>query len=365
MTLHMYFAWRFLVTFLGVFGALFVIMSLIDMVEQIRRFDNEALTFGALLTLTLLNVPEAIYRILPLTTVLAAITLFVAISRSSEMVIARAAGRSALTTLTAPTCVAFLIGATAVAVLNPIVAATSKQYETLADRYLGNSTSTLSVSPEGLWLRQGGAEGQTVIRAERANLDGTTLASVTFLSFTPEGLPTRRIEGTSAELKPGAWTVLNAKIWTIGETGNPEADATLSDEIEVPTNLTRDEIADSFGTPSAIPIWDLPTQIARLERAGFSARQYRVWYQRELAMPLLLAAMVLIAAGFTLRPARFGRTGILVVMALALGFTLYFIRNFAQILGENGQVPVALAAWGPPAAAVLLPLGLLLHLEDG
>ena len=47
------------------------------------------------------------------------------------------------------------------------------------------------------------------------------------------------------------------------------------------------------------------------------------------------------------------------------GFALYFMRNFAQILGENGQIPVALAAWGPPAAAVLLPISLLLHLEDG
>ena len=50
---------------------------------------------------------------------------------------------------------------------------------------------------------------------------------------------------------------------------------------------------------------------------------------------------------------------------LGLGFTLYFIRNFAAILGENGQIPVVLAAWGPPVAAFLLPLGLLLHLEDG
>ena len=55
----------------------------------------------------------------------------------------------------------------------------------------------------------------------------------------------------------------------------------------------------------------------------------------------------------------------MVLMAIRLGFTLYFIRNFAQILGESGQIPVLLAAWGPPVAAVLLPLGLILHLEDG
>lgn len=48
-----------------------------------------------------------------------------------------------------------------------------------------------------------------------------------------------------------------------------------------------------------------------------------------------------------------------------MGFGVYFIRNFAQILGENGQIPILLAAWAPPIAAILLPLGILLHLEDG
>ena len=48
-----------------------------------------------------------------------------------------------------------------------------------------------------------------------------------------------------------------------------------------------------------------------------------------------------------------------------LGFGLYFIRSFAQILGENGQIPILLSAWAAPLAAVLLGLGLLLRTEDG
>ena len=55
----------------------------------------------------------------------------------------------------------------------------------------------------------------------------------------------------------------------------------------------------------------------------------------------------------------------MVMLALMLGFTLYFVRNFSQILGESGQIPVALAAWGPTVATFLLPVGLLLHFEDG
>jgi lipopolysaccharide export system permease protein len=55
----------------------------------------------------------------------------------------------------------------------------------------------------------------------------------------------------------------------------------------------------------------------------------------------------------------------LVLLALLGGFLIFFLRNFAQVLGETGQIPVMLAAWAPPVAAAFSAIGLLLHLEDG
>ena len=55
----------------------------------------------------------------------------------------------------------------------------------------------------------------------------------------------------------------------------------------------------------------------------------------------------------------------MVLLALLAGFGAFFLRNFTQVLGENGQIPVLLAAWTPPVVAALLALGLLLHLEEG
>jgi lipopolysaccharide export system permease protein len=40
-------------------------------------------------------------------------------------------------------------------------------------------------------------------------------------------------------------------------------------------------------------------------------------------------------------------------------------KDFAETLGARGQIPLVIAAWTPPLAAILLALGLLLHLEDG
>lgn len=368
MTLHLYFARRFTLIFAGIFAVFGVLITLLDMVEQLRRFDASEIALSGAFELALLSMPATLYRILPLVVILATLALFLGLARTSEMVITRAAGRSALRALIAPAAVAALIGMGGVAVLNPIVAGTMQRYEARAAAISSDGAQVLSVSREGLWLRQGNAGGQTVIRAERANLDGTVLQTVTFIDFAPGGAGPRglqrRIEAETATLTPGAWELHNAKLWPL-TVANPEAAAELHPTLTIPSSLTREQILDSFGAPASVPIWELPAYIDNLAAAGFSARLHRVWLQMELAMPLFLVGMVMIGAGFTMRHTRFGRTGVMVLSALLLGFGAYFVRNFAQILGESGQIPVALAAWAPPVAAILLSLGLLLHLEDG
>ena len=365
MTLSLYVAKKFFWTVVSVFFIFFCIMMLIDIIEQLRKFSSTDIAVTTAAYMALMNVPESLYRILPLILIIAAITLFLALARSSELVVVRAAGRSGLSFLLAPVVTALLIGAFAVAVLNPLVAATSKKYDALYARQSQGQGSVLSVSDSGLWLRQGGVDGQTVIQAARANSDGTELFGVTYLMFGANGLPTARIEAEKAVLEPGAWMLTAAKQWNLRDT-NPESTASeMAQGLRVPSELTRDSIRDSFGTPSAIPFWGLPSYIAGLEQAGFSARSYQVWLQMELAQPILLAAMVLIAAGFTMRHARFGKTGSMVLYALLGGFGIFFLRNFTQVLGNTGQIPIVLAAWTPPVAAALASLGLLLHLEDG
>lgn len=364
MILHRYFAKRFLFTFLAIFAVLLGILVFIDLIEQLRLFSGKAAGFGDIVKLTLLNMPKSIYSILPLIIILTTLTLFLSLSRSSEMVVTRAAGRSALRALVAPLMVAFVIGVTAVALLNPIVAATSRAYETQGDE-LNGGASALTIGTSGLWLRQGDQDQQAVIRAQGSNLDGTDLAGVTFMIFQGDAGLTQRIEASHARLTPGAWKLTDATIWPLGVGTNPQLGVEKRAIYSIPSSLTANQIRDSFGEPSAIQIWDLPAFIAKLRAAGFSALRHEMWFQMELAQPLFLIAMVMIGAAFTLRHQRGGRTGMMVLFAILLSFAVYFLRNFAQVMGENGQLPVLLAAWAPPFAAIGLSLGLLLHNEDG
>jgi len=365
MILSRYFAWRFLVSFLTVLFLFVLLNASIDMVEQARRLSGTDVGLTALLTLTVLNLPSGLYGLLPLIMVLAAIWLFLGLARSSELVVTRAAGRSALRSLVAPLVVALAIGVVTVAVFNPIVAGTLKAYEARSMAMRDGPQSTLRIFDDGLWLRQGDGAGQTVIRAATTNLDGTELQEATFLSFTTEGGPVRRIEADRARLEDGAWVLTEAKVWVLVGDRVAEAAATRHPTLRIPSSLSADQIRDSFGTPASISVWDLPRFISRLEAAGFSALRHRVWLHSELAKPFFLVSMLLIAAGFTMRHQRGRRVGLMVLTAILLSFALYFLRSFAQILGENGQIPVFLAAWAPPVSGIAAAIGLLLHLEEG
>lgn len=366
MTLARYVANKYLRAFVLLAGVFLAILLLIDMVEQIRRFSDDGISLGGAARLSALSVAGSFYGILPLIGLLAGIMLFLGLSRSSEMVAIRASGRSGLRSVLAPAVMAGLIGIFAVAILNPMVAATEARYSAAVASIESGTAQTVSLGEDALWLRQalGDEGGQMMIRAARTSPDATTLYDASFVVYDPETGPATRIAAAEATLGNGAWTLRDVKEWPL-DSVNPEAEARRSDQLILPTELTADRIRDGFGSPQAIPVWDLPAYIAGLKRAGFSALRHQVWLQMELALPLTLAAMVMIASVFTIRHMRGRKSGGLVLAAFAAGIALFFLRNMAQVLGENAGVPPWLAGWAPPIIGLLFAVGALLQLEDG
>lgn len=364
MILSRYIALRYLRMFLIVSAAFAGILFFIEMAEQLRRYGDDGIGLRGAAELSALMLPSRFYTIIGLIGLLAAIGMFLALSRSSELVAIRASGRSAVRFLAAPAVMALLIGLVAVAVLNPIVAATAKRYDSEASAFERRG-QTLSLGDSAVWLRQAlGDGGQVVIRAARADTDATTLYNAEFVIFAADAGPVRRLQARQAVLLPGAWQLTGVKDWPL-DAANPEAEARLHESLSLPSDLTAARIRDSVGSPEVVPIWQLPAFIAGLERAGFSAQRHRVWLQEELARPALMAAMVVVAAAFTLRHLRGRRTGAMVLLAFAAGLGLFFLGHLTQVLGDNGDIPPALAAWAPPAAGVLMAMARLLRLEDG
>ncbi|MCV6584097.1 MAG: LPS export ABC transporter permease LptG [Marinibacterium sp.] len=365
MILDTYFARRYLMSFALIATIFLSLLFLIDLIEQVRAFQSVDVGLGDLIGLVLLNLPAALDQILPLMAILATVLLFVTLARSSELVVTRAVGRSGLRVLLGPVMVTLIIGVLAVAMLNPLVVATSERYKSMADTFRSGNASAASLSGEGLWLRQGDATGQSVIHATGYDVPNQTLYGVFVLNYDPDLTPISQIRADSAQLIQDAWILTNAKVWPLEPGQTPERNAVEHARLELPSTLTAERIEEGLGRASGVSVWELPKTIRELDSAGFSTRRLAVELQAELASPVFLIAMVLVGAAFTMRHARSGGTGLAVLLAVLLGFGLFFVRNFALVLGNNGHLPVALAAWAPPVASCFLAIGLLLQVEDG
>ena len=362
MKLYRYVGRRFIWSLLKTQVIIIGIILLFDTVDLLQQFKGIAGT-GAILGLAAMRLPAIVSQTFPLVVLIASLWTFLALARSSELVISRAAGVSGLKLITLPLLLSFLLGVFAFSAMNPIVSATKLREAQIRENLGSNVETKLSLSGQNIWLRQSSESGQMVLQASRAEQDGSALHDVRMFDFDGLGRIVSRTEASVAVLQKGAWHLTDARRWQFPENTSPEKESFAA--LIVPTNLTSSQLLNSFASPETIPFWDLRSYIARIEDSGFSGVRHRLFFQTELVRPLVFVAMTLIGAAFSMRPVRFGLISLLVLSAILAGFSFYFVLDVASSFGAARQVPILVAAWAPPLAAIMLALALLLHFEDG
>jgi lipopolysaccharide export system permease protein len=392
-TLSAYIARQFLAWFCAVFAAMLLIAFLLNYIDLLRRGASKAqATLGLLFEMAALKSPQTAQDILPFAILFGTMLAFWRLTRSNELVIARAAGVSVWQFLTPAVLVAFLIGLFSVTLFNPIGSLMETAYQRLESRILHEGSAQLLLSGAGLWLRQSDEAGnQIIIHADRVACFGVPprpkespkgpigrargwafgpqarpaggrhfhLAGVTLFFFNALPQVTSRIDARAAQLENGEWLIEDGTRWL--PDGPPESFARLL----LPTDLTRHNIEESFAAPDTMSFWSLPDFIRLLQRSGFPAQRHRLYFDLLLVRPFLLSAMVLVAAAFSLRSERRGGATMMIVGGVATGFLLYFLSDVVFALGLSAKVPVTLAAWTPTGVSLIFGASMLLHLEDG
>lgn len=361
-TLSVYIGRQFFWNFMALLTVILLIVLLFDTVELLRRtHDRHNVTFGQLLEMAALKLPYMGQQIFPFAALFGGMLTFWKLARHHELVVTRAAGISAWQFLLPVILVGFLLGVFMTTAINPLASASLSQFEKRESLIVKGHQNLLALGNSGIWLRQSNPEGQAVIRASRiltGNSD-ITLFDITVFRYRGTDEFFQRIDAELAILEDGFWHVKNA---TIQE---PETMPRTEDIVWLETDLTLSSIQDSFAPPETMSFWSLPGFVEKLEESGFSAVRHRLHLHALLASPLLMCAMVLIAATFSLRHSRRGGASYIIAGGVLTGFILYFFSDIVFALGQSDNIPVVLAAWTPSGVATLLGLAMLLHLEDG
>lgn len=358
--LSRYLASHFLKMFAAVFCGLLTIVYIFDTLELLRRASKlDDVPMSLVLKMGLYKLPEVGQMLLPFAVLFAAMSCFWWLARRHELTAMRAAGYSAWQFVAPLVTTAITIGFLHIMIIHPLAAQLLERYKVLESEYLGQHKKLVTISQQGLWLREADPSGEVILHAATVGLADWKLYGVMALFYDEVGNHTRRLDADSAQLQPGRWMFRNAVIHEPGAPEEIEPIYTLS------TDLTLADIQESFSDPDTISFWKLPAFISTLDDTGLETAPMQVYYQSLLAQPLLLAAMILLAATVSLRPPRFQRALVMVLTGMLAGFVVFFLSSFLKALGGSHQLPVILAAWSTAIIVMLGSVTWLLNTEDG
>jgi lipopolysaccharide export system permease protein len=359
-TLALYFAGRFLRTVILIFLLFVLLFAAVRYFELIRyalsadNFDAQSAALAVLLRL-----PVESEDVLPFAVLFGSIAAFVTANRRLEVVVARAAGLSAWQFLLPAALIGLLLGLALTTVYSPVAAALVAKANALkATSYLdfgqlmGEKTGTN-------WIRQTGGDREAIIGAGGSFDGGLGLRDVTAFVFDRTGRFIERVDAPTAEFADKAWLFNDAIVTATDQLPKK------SDVYRLESSLSPEQVGQTFEVPQNISFWALQGMIDGARRAGLSSVRYELRYHELLSMPILLLAMVLIAATVSLRFSRSVNIGRMVLSGIAVGFMLYVIASISRDMGSGGVVPPPLAAWLPAIVATLFGVTVLLHLEDG
>jgi lipopolysaccharide export system permease protein len=244
-------------------------------------------------------------------------------------------------------------------VYNPAAAGGRANAEKLFATAFGSETNLLRAQGGGAWLRQDGADGESIIGAAAASKRGMALTGVLAFIYDKDGHFVERVDAGQAELKEGYWEMKDAWVSRLGNEPEKYQSYLLS------TYLTPDRVQDALGTTFSISFWELPGLIEVTEKAKLSSEKLKIQYETLLARPLLCVAMVLLAATVSLRSFRSGGIQTMVSTGMIGGFGFFLLSEISRQIGVAGLAPAWAAVWLPVVLALIVSSTVLLHQEDG
>ncbi|MHA1541137.1 MAG: LptF/LptG family permease [Alphaproteobacteria bacterium] len=323
--------------------------------------DVSNLSFFKAMFFMLMQIPQFIQPLLPLSILIATMMTFWSLIRQSELIPMRATGQS-VWRLFRPLAIATLsIGFIFIFVFNPITVALNKKSQELSFKYGLSSKNPFSFSDGGFWLKEKGKKDTMILFSKKVQQVDSALhfynSTVFFTSFNNSFQSRGSVKKIT--LKDNKFSFYNSTVFLPGEKMQKKK------IIIRPTTFSIKKIHETLSGAQFISFWKIPSMIVFLKKTGMSARKQIVLFCSFLFFPVLLSIFSLLGLAFSIsKHVRHTKFFIRVSLGIVSGFLFFFINKVAIAMTHLGTLPILLGISGVAIIVTLLTISFLLHKED-
>jgi lipopolysaccharide export system permease protein len=353
-TVGRYVARLFLARLLVILVALAALMVLADLLANSDEIieTNQDVAWS-LSRYSVLRLPAILAQVIPISVLLASLTLLVGLARHSELTAIFGAGLSHFRVILMLMPATLSIAVAQFLVEDQAVPSTSARLRVwgVGDyKAIGGSAARHMT-----WVRQ----GANLVRIGRIEAAQDEIFDVTIFHRNTEGRLIEKVEARSAAYDDGNWT--------LREVVRTDPDAGVSTRV---ARLTWPGAIESAVLHSlSVHPRELPwTEVKRLaEKSGYGNQPtylYEVWIQKRIARPLGTVLLVFLALASVQRMHPRRPAGLMLAAGIGIGFVYWIFDELVVTIGEAGLLPSVLAAWTAPIVLGAIATTVILR-QDG
>ncbi len=323
-------------SFLALLG-LFYISTFIDKSDKMFKGQASASMIGQLLVM---QTPQFIYYIIPITALLSVLVTFGMLTRSSELTVMKACGVSLYRTALSVILLSLGFSVVLFALEQRLMATANREAEALDAKIRGRQPKTLNILNRQ-WVM---GPDNTIYHYGFFDPQRNELFGLTLLKLQPKkwALASETFV-RRAVYQNYQW--IGEQGWVQDFTKNPPTWTPLAKNplpgLESPSYFATERPDAEFMT-----VGELGRYIQELEASGFNTVPLKVDLQRKLAFPFVTLVMTLLAIPFGVSV---GRHGALygIGLGIMIALTYWVLISVFVAIGHAGLLPPVLAGWAP------------------
>jgi LPS export ABC transporter permease LptG/LPS export ABC transporter permease LptF len=349
----------YLVLVLASFVSMTEVFNFFELMGDMLRNSN----LVTMLTYLFFLIPQLVYRLLPISVLMAVLVTLGVLSKQNEVTAFKACGVS-LYRLAAPVLIAsMLCGGALFGFDYSYVPAANRRQDALRDQIKGRVTQTY-LNPNRKWIM--GSDSR-IYYYKYFDPTSKVMVDVSVFELDPATFRLKRqIQAQRAEWHPALRAWLFEEGWSSDFQGTRRVvprnnfQATTFPEL----NETPDYFLKEVQKEQQMNFLDLQKYITDLEQSGLvDTRKLQVQYHLKFANPLFAVIMAMIAVPFGFLVGNRGAmTGIGASIVIAISYL--GIQPLFEKIGDVGLLPPAMAAWSPDLLFSLVGMYLLLRMRS-
>ncbi len=342
-------------SFCKIFFLFFMIIFIVNILDQANFFKNLDVHFSYPIYLSFLNTPSIVFEILPFIFLISTQFFFIKLIDSQELEIFKYSGLTNFNIIKIISLFAFFLGILLIIFFYNISSLMKSNYLDYKNKYTNDNKYLAVITENGLWIKDTNNEGVNIINANKVSNE--FLIEVLIVQFDKQFELIRTIESEKIDISSFNWKIFNPKITS-------ENSSTIFDEINLKSNFDLKKINSLYSNLSSLTIYDLIKLRKSYELLNYSLIDIDTHLNKIISYPIYLTLMTILASISMFNIGYKKNSLFKIIFGIFLSVIIYYINYFFNVLGSSEKIPLLLSIWFPLIILLIINFTFIIRINE-